>query len=132
MSALHDLPPAHTTSSPAERLRARMAAARVAVVWLGIHKTLTAAQKEQAAEGFGAQREFLSAGKKRLDTSHPAFKAVTATIEAIQAAGLREGLSVMVGGAAASQLLCDKAGCDYYGRTAVDGLHYACQVAGIG
>lgn len=60
------------------------------------------------------------------------FKAVTATIEAIQAAGLREGLSVMVGGAAASQLLSEKAGCDYYGRTAVDGLHYACQVAGIG
>lgn len=60
------------------------------------------------------------------------FKAVTATIEAIRAAGLREGLAVMVGGAAASQLLSEKAGCDYYGRTAVDGLHYACQVAGIG
>ncbi len=35
-------------------------------------------QKSQAADTFGAEREFLSAGKKLLDTSHPAFKAVTA------------------------------------------------------
>jgi hypothetical protein len=46
--------------------------------WLGCRKTLTPDQKSQAAESFGAEREFLSAGKKLLDTSHPAFKAVTA------------------------------------------------------
>src|SRR5688572_11207760 len=77
MSAVLDSPPTRTTTSSTERLRATMAAVRVAFVWLGIRKTLTAAQKEQAAEGFGAEREYLSAGKKLLDTSHPAFKAVT-------------------------------------------------------
>jgi 5-methyltetrahydrofolate--homocysteine methyltransferase len=59
------------------------------------------------------------------------FRSVAATVEAIRSAGLREGLSIMVGGAAASDLLSQNAGCDYYGRTAVDGLKYACQVAGV-
>ena len=44
--------------------------------WLGTRKTLSAEQKSQAAESFGAEGEFLSAGKKLLDTSHPKFKAV--------------------------------------------------------
>jgi hypothetical protein len=44
---------------------------------LGVRKTLTPEQKAQAAESFGAQGQYLSAGKKLLDTSHPAFKAVT-------------------------------------------------------
>ncbi len=46
----------------------------------GLHhrKTLTPEQKSQAADAFGAEGEFLSAGKKLLDTRHPAFKAVTA------------------------------------------------------
>jgi hypothetical protein len=39
---------------------------------------LTADQKAQAADTFGAEGDFLSAGKKLLDTKHPAFKAVTA------------------------------------------------------
>jgi len=45
----------------------------------GLHhrKTLSPEQKSQAAESFGAERNYLSAGKKLLDTSHPAFKAVT-------------------------------------------------------
>ncbi len=60
------------------------------------------------------------------------YKSVAATMEAIQQAGLREGLSIMVGGAAASQMLAENAGCDYYGKTAVDGLNFACQVAGMG
>ena len=46
--------------------------------WLGTRKTLTADQKAQAADTFGAEGDFLSAGKKLLDTKHPAFKAVTA------------------------------------------------------
>jgi hypothetical protein len=37
----------------------------------------------------------------------------------------------MVGGAAASDLLAKNAGCDFYGKTAVDGLQFACQVAGV-
>ena len=55
-----------------------------------------------------------------------------AAVEAIRSAGLRDQVAVMVGGAAASDLLSQNAGCDYYGKTAVDGLHYACQAAGIG
>jgi hypothetical protein len=39
---------------------------------------MTQEQKSQAADTFGAERAYLSAGKKLLDTSHPAFKAVTA------------------------------------------------------
>jgi len=50
---------------------------RLAISWLGVRKTLTTDQKNQAAESFGAQGSFLSAGKKLLDTTHPAFKAVT-------------------------------------------------------
>jgi hypothetical protein len=63
---------------PSQRLRATMAAIRLAFTWLGVRKTLSNEQKSQAAETFGAEREFLSAGKKLLDTAHPAFKAVTA------------------------------------------------------
>jgi hypothetical protein len=55
-----------------------MAAVRVMFTWLGSRKTLTQEQKSQAADTFGAERAYLSAGKKLLDTSHPAFKAVTA------------------------------------------------------
>jgi hypothetical protein len=64
--------------SPSQQLRATMAAVRVMFTWFGTRKTLTPEQKEQAAESFGAEGTFLSAGKKLLDTRHEAFKAVTA------------------------------------------------------
>lgn len=67
-----------TTTSPAQRLRATMAAARVSVHWFGVRKCLTPQQMAQAADAFGAEDRFLSAAKKLLDTSHPTFKAVTA------------------------------------------------------
>ncbi|HWL08258.1 MAG TPA: hypothetical protein VNQ76_07635, partial [Planctomicrobium sp.] len=66
----------HTSAS--QRLRTTMAAARLSFTWLGVRKTLTVEQKNLAADSFGAEGKFLSAGKKLLDTSHPAFKAVTA------------------------------------------------------
>jgi len=59
------------------------------------------------------------------------YKSVHSTMEALQAAGLRDSVSVMVGGAAASELLAQNAGCDFYGKTAVDGLQFACRVAGV-
>jgi len=59
------------------------------------------------------------------------YKSVANTVQAIREAGLRESLSIMVGGAAASELLARNAGCDFYGKTAVDGLTYACRVAGV-
>ena len=71
--------PARTlqTVSPSDRLRTSMAAARVSFTWLGVRKSLSSSQKDQAANHFGAETKFLSAGKKLIDTSHPAFKAVT-------------------------------------------------------
>jgi hypothetical protein len=67
-----------TATSPAQRLRRTMAAVRVSVRWFGTRKTLTPEQKAEAAEPFGTDARFLSAGKRLLDISHPAFKAVTA------------------------------------------------------
>ncbi len=66
-----------TGGAAAERLRGTMAAARLSFTWLGTRKSLTVEQKNQAADSFGAEGRFLSAGKKLLDTTHPAFKAVT-------------------------------------------------------
>ena len=66
------------TITPAQRLRSTMAAARVSFTWFGVQKTLTREQKAQAAEAFDAEGQFLSAGKKLIDTSHSAFRAVTA------------------------------------------------------
>lgn len=78
MTALLDPPTSPTTTArAAERLRATMAAVRLSFVWLGVRKTLTQEQKFQAADTFGAEGNYLSAAKKLLDTSHPAFKAVT-------------------------------------------------------
>jgi hypothetical protein len=78
MTALLDLPETANRNSSANRLRTTMAAVRVMFTWLGSRKTLTQEQKSQAADTFGAERAYLSAGKKLLDTGHPAFKAVTA------------------------------------------------------
>jgi len=66
-----------TSGASAERLRATMAAVRLSISWFGTRKTLSNEQKNQAADTFGAEGKFLSAGKKLLDTRHPAFKAVT-------------------------------------------------------
>ena len=54
-------------STPAQRLQKTMAAARVSFTWLGVRKTLSREQKEQAAESFGAEGQYLSAAKKLLD-----------------------------------------------------------------
>jgi hypothetical protein len=64
--------------SSAERIRTTMAAMRLSFTWLGTRKSLSQAQKAQAAETFGAAAPFLSAGKKLLDTHHARFKAVSA------------------------------------------------------
>lgn len=70
--------PSNRTATPlADRLRRTMAAVRVSIRWFGIRRSLTAEQKAEAAEPFGAEAKFLSAGKKLLDNTAPAFKAVT-------------------------------------------------------
>ncbi|MBN70213.1 MAG: hypothetical protein CME32_13150 [Gimesia sp.] len=78
MTTLLEEAPPETTVTPSERLRSSMAAARLSFTWLGVRKSLTAQQKNQAADSFGAEGKYLSAGKKLLDTRHAAFKAVTA------------------------------------------------------
>ncbi len=66
-----------TTATAAQRLRTTMAAVRLSFTWFGVQKSLTAAQKERAAEAFDAQGRFLSATKKLIDTKHTAYRAVT-------------------------------------------------------
>jgi hypothetical protein len=66
------------TAGAAERLRTTMAACRVQFTWWGIQRALTPEQKAQAAQAFDAEGQFLSAGKRLLDTKHTAFRAVTA------------------------------------------------------
>jgi hypothetical protein len=66
------------TTTPAERLRATMAACRVRFTWFGTQKSLTSEQRATAAEAFDADGQLLSAGKKLVDTKHTAFRAVTA------------------------------------------------------
>jgi hypothetical protein len=50
----------------------------VGFTWLGVRRTLSAEQRREAAEPFGAEGTSLSAAKKLLDTRDPAYRAVTA------------------------------------------------------
>lgn len=60
------------------------------------------------------------------------YTSVVETVDAIKAAGLRDKVKLMVGGAAASALLAEKTGCDFYGKTAVDGVKYAGSLVAAG
>lgn len=84
-TTLLEQPAVRPSTSPSQRLRTTMAAVRVSFTWLGVRKTLTAEQRAEAAEPFGANAQFLSAGKKLLDISHPAYRAVTAVRGKVQA-----------------------------------------------
>lgn len=77
MTLTLDRPPPRRRTDPTTKLRTTMAAVRVSFLWLGCRKTLTAEQKAEAADAFDASGRFLTAGKKLLDTKHPAFRAVT-------------------------------------------------------
>lgn len=74
------------------RLRSTTAAVRLSFTWFGVRKSLSIEQKTQAADTFGAEGNFLSAGKKLFDTSHPAFRAVTAVRH--RAVSLWRGMSL--------------------------------------
>ena len=92
MTSVLDEPRSQASTSASDRLRSTMAAARLSFNWLGVRKSLSSSQKDQAADSFGAEGKFLSAGKKLLDTSHPAFKAVTAVRS--QAVAYWKGISL--------------------------------------
>jgi hypothetical protein len=80
MSTLLNEPEAtvRETNDAAQRLRASMVAVRLSFTWFGTRKSLSYQQKSQAADTFGAEGKFLTAGKKLIDTHDPAFRAVTA------------------------------------------------------
>ncbi|TWU33819.1 hypothetical protein [Novipirellula artificiosorum] len=66
------------TATVGERLQAETTAVRLHIRWPGVRKTLSSDQTRQAAGTFDADTKSVSASKKLLDTSHPAFRAVTA------------------------------------------------------
>ena len=78
MTALANDTLAQPSVTPSNRLRATMAAARLSFTWMGVRKSLNARQRTQAADAFDAEGKYLSASKKLLDTTHPAFRDVTA------------------------------------------------------
>ena len=80
MSTLLEEPATRSESSPAHQLRTTMAGVRLSISWFGVRKTLTPDQKAQAADTFGAEGEFLSAGKKLLDNKDAAELARRLTI----------------------------------------------------
>jgi hypothetical protein len=63
--------------SPAQRLRRVAAAVRVHFCWWGVHKTLTAQQKEEVGLTYDADTRFITAGKKLVDVRHEAFRRLT-------------------------------------------------------
>lgn len=64
-------------ATPAQRLRRTAAAVRVHFIWWGVHKTLTAQQKEEVGLAYAADARFLTAGKKLVDTRHETFRRLT-------------------------------------------------------
>src|SRR5437764_5086581 len=65
------------TDAPAQRLRRTAAAVRVHFTWWGVHRTLTAQQKEEVCDAAGADARLLSAGKRILDVRHESFRRLT-------------------------------------------------------
>jgi methylmalonyl-CoA mutase cobalamin-binding domain/chain len=57
-----------------------------------------------------------------------AYESATATVNAIKEAGLRDKVSIMIGGGPVTELVREKTGCDFYGKDAVAGTNYALKV----
>jgi len=77
---LAEPPPVRSSAQSADyaaQLRRTMAATKLSFTWFGVRRALSAAQKAQAAETFGAEAKYVSAAKKLLDTTHPAYQVVT-------------------------------------------------------
>lgn len=58
------------------------------------------------------------------------FAAISDTVKAIEDAGIRKNVSIIVGGAPVTLLVAEKTGCDFYGKDALSGLRYASKVYG--
>ena len=70
--------PRSAERSVTEQLRANTSALRLSVKSLGKRKAISPIQLAEAAEGFGAEPQFISGSKRLFDTSAPPLKAVTA------------------------------------------------------
>lgn len=70
--------PENAASSFGDELRTTMAAARLTIRWFGVRRSVSCSQKRKAAETFDAESNFVSMGKKLFDTTHPAWKHLTA------------------------------------------------------
>ena len=53
------------------------------------------------------------------------YQSVSNTVSALKDAGIREQVNIILGGAAASEMLAEKTGCDSYGSTAIDAVRQA-------
>jgi 5-methyltetrahydrofolate--homocysteine methyltransferase len=53
------------------------------------------------------------------------YRSVIETMQAITDAGLRDTVKICVGGAAASELVAERCGLDYYAETAIAGVNWA-------
>lgn len=56
------------------------------------------------------------------------FDYISNTVKAIENAGLRDKIFIMVGGGAVTELVCEKTGCDFYGKDALAGVKIASKV----
>jgi hypothetical protein len=65
-----------------DRLKTMTVAVKLSRARMGTKKGLSKTQVEQAAEEFEADKNYLSASKKLLDTKHPKFKDVTSILGA--------------------------------------------------
>ena len=54
-----------------------------------------------------------------------AFDAVAGTVKAIEKAGFRDRVKIMVGGGPVTDLVAEKTGCNFYGKDAISGVRYA-------
>ncbi len=65
------------TSTPAQRLRRMAAAVRVHFTWWGVHKTLSAEQKEEFGSVCSADTKLITAGKRIIDVKHERYRKLT-------------------------------------------------------
>ena len=64
-------------SNSVNQIRSDFTACRVRFRWFGTTKTLSTAQKSQAAESFGAQGKAISAAKRLIDTRNDRYRALS-------------------------------------------------------
>jgi 5-methyltetrahydrofolate--homocysteine methyltransferase len=62
----------------------------------------------------------------------PAFLSAEETVKAIEEAGLRDKVRIMIGGAPVTGEVAERIGCDFFGEDAVAGVNYAREVVGAG